>query len=333
MKPASASSTSPGAGRGEKTLSESAQIYARHAMAPSTHSAYRAAWRQWARWAKARRVRPLPAAAADVANYLAAMADSGRAAASLEICRSAIRAEHRAAGLDDPTGKEEVRATLNGIRRRAAADGQLPHQAAPLCAHHCAKIMAALRGDPGLRAARDRALLWLMRDGMLRRSELCGLQLRDFRAEGDCSGRLTVRRSKTDQQGAGCVLYLSAGAARCVEDWIVRSEIYRDGPGAPLIRKVNRGGRAEGRPLAPNSVSRILKRLARLAGIDSARVSGHSCRIGMAIDLARSGASLVAMQQAGRWKSPNMPARYIRTVTAGEGAVASYYEQQAGNSE
>ena len=332
MKPAYARSTSSGTGRGERTLSESARIYAKRAMAPATHSAYQAAWRQWARWAKDRRVKILPASASDVANYLAEMADRGRAAASLEIYRSAVRAAHRVAGLDDPTAKEEVRATLSGIRRRAVAEGRLPHQATPLCAHHHAEIMAALRHDQGLRAARDRALLRLMRDGMLRRSELCGLQLRDFQTEADRSGRLTIRRSKTDQQGAGCVLYLSVGAARCVEDWIRRSEIYRDGSGAPLIRKVNRGGRAGSQPLFPNSVSRILKRLAGLAGIDPTRVSGHSCRIGMAIDLARSGASLVAMQQAGRWKSPNMPARYIRTVSAGEGAVARYYGQ-AGNSD
>ena len=332
MKSAYSPSASSDTGRGEKTLSKSARIYADHAMAPSTHSAYQAAWRQWARWAKDHHLKPLPAKAADVANYLADMADRGRAATSLEIYRSAIRAEHRAAGLDDPTGKEEVRATLSGIRRQAVAEGRLPHQAAPLCAHHHAKIMAALSHDHGLRAARDRALLWLMRDGMLRRSELCNLQLRDFQIEADCSGRLTIRKSKTDQQGAGCILYLSAGTARCVEDWIVRAEIYRDGPGTPLVRKVNRGGGAGSRALFPNSVSRILKRLAKLAGIDPARVSGHSCRIGMAIDLARAGTSLVAMQQAGRWKSPNMPARYIRTVSAGEGAVASYYAQ-VGNSE
>lgn len=331
MKPAYARSAPSGTGRENQTLSESARIYVRHAMSPATHSAYQAAWRQWARWAQDRRLRPLPATAADVANYLAEMADRGRAATSLEIYRSAVRAAHQAAGLDDPTAKEEVQATLNGIRRRAVAEGRLPTQAMPLCGHHHVKIMAALSHDDGLRAARDRALLWLMRDGMLRRSELCNLQLRDFQIEADCSGRLTIRRSKTDQQGAGCILYLSDGAAHCVEDWIVRSEIYRGGSGAPLIRKVNRGGRAGRRALHPNSVSRVLKRLAELAGIDATRVSGHSCRIGMAIDLARVGTSLVAMQQAGRWKSPNMPARYIRTVSAGEGAVARYYER-AGNS-
>lgn len=331
MKPAYARSAPSGTSRENQTLSESARIYVRHAMAPATHSAYQAAWRQWARWAQDRRLKPLPATAADVANYLAEMADRGRAAASLEIYRSAVRAAHQTAGLDDPTAKEEVQATLNGIRRRAVAEGRLPTQATPLCGHHHVKIMAALSRDHGLRAIRDRALLWLMRDGMLRRSELCNLQLRDFQIEADCSGRLTIRRSKTDQQGAGCILYLSDGAARCVEDWIVRSEIYQDGSSAPLIRKVNRGGRAGRRALHPNSVSRVLKRLAELAGIDAARVSGHSCRIGMAIDLARVGTSLVAMQQAGRWKSPNMPARYIRTVSAGEGAVARYYER-TGNS-
>ena len=79
MKPAYARSAPSGTGREKKTLSESARIYVRHAMAPATRSAYQAAWLQWARWAQDRRLKPLPATAADVANYLAEMADRGRA--------------------------------------------------------------------------------------------------------------------------------------------------------------------------------------------------------------------------------------------------------------
>ena len=41
-------------------------------------------------------------------------------------------------------------------------------------------------------------------------------------------------------------------------------------------------------------------------------MSGHSLRVGSAQSLAAAGASVVEMQQAGRWKSPSMPGQYAR---------------------
>ena len=39
--------------------------------------------------------------------------------------------------------------------------------------------------------------------------------------------------------------------------------------------------------------------------------------------MAQRGASLVAMQQAGGWRSPDMPAHYARQAVASRGAVAT----------
>ncbi len=74
-----------------------------------------------------------------------------------------------------------------------------------------------------------------------------------------------------------------------------------------LIRKrpdVERG-RLGGRP-DPNQVPRILKAMARRAGLPSAVVeglSGHSARVCASIELP-------AILQAGRWKSTAMVNRY-----------------------
>lgn len=69
------------------------------------------------------------------------------------------------------------------------------------------------------------------------------------------------------------------------------------------------------------SVRRAVIRRAADAGIDG-RVSGHSLRVGAAQSLAKHGAGLVAMQKAGRWASPHVPARYTRSQAAADGAVA-----------
>ena len=54
--------------------------------------------------------------------------------------------------------------------------------------------------------------------------------------------------------------------------------------------------------------------------------SGHSCRVGMAQDLAAAGASLAAIMQAGRWKSAATLARYIEHLQTQRGAVANLPE-------
>lgn len=74
--------------------------------------------------------------------------------------------------------------------------------------------------------------------------------------------------------------------------------------------------------LTPNTVRLIVKRWAVAVGIVGERVSGQSLRVGMAQTLAAAGASVVEMQQAGRWNSPQMPAHYARGERAGRNAVA-----------
>ncbi len=72
-------------------------------------------------------------------------------------------------------------------------------------------------------------------------------------------------------------------------------------------------------------MARIIKRLARKAGLPDAaiaRMSGHSCRVGMAQDLVAAGADVAGLMQAGRWKSMQMPARYSERLEAKRGVVA-----------
>ena len=66
-----------------------------------------------------------------------------------------------------------------------------------------------------------------------------------------------------------------------------------------------------------------IKARARAAGVVGF-ISGHSLRVGSAISLAQAGASVVEMQVAGRWKSPQMPAHYARGELAEQGAIARF---------
>ncbi|WP_420637171.1 tyrosine-type recombinase/integrase [Candidatus Palauibacter sp.] len=147
---------------------------------------------------------------------------------------------------------------------------------------------------------------------MLRRGEAAALTWADVEFWSDGSARVTVRRSKSDQDGNGATLYVGRDAAT-----ELRAIHGPDAsPGAPVFGL--RTGKA---------VSKRIGKAARAAGLVG-RFSGHSPRIGMARDLVASGAGVAAVQVAGRWASPQMPSYYARAELAGDGAVARFYGEE-----
>ena len=62
----------------------------------------------------------------------------------------------------------------------------------------------------------DIALISVMRDALLRRSEAAAIEWTHIATEPDGSGRLTIPSSKTDQEGEGVVLYLGPPTMRAV---------------------------------------------------------------------------------------------------------------------
>ena len=152
----------------------------------------------------------------------------------------------------------------------------------------------------------DIALIGLMRDCMLRRSEAADVRWDDITSEPDGTGRLFVGVSKTDQEGEGTLLFVSR---RIMSDLdAIRPEVAVEGPVFGLHP------RTIGRRIAAAGVCR---------GIRGLQWTQRACR--HARDLARAGEELPALMTAGRWKGPEMVARYIAHERAGRGAVARYY--------
>ena len=291
----------------------------------STRRNYEGAWRLFARWAGREGFSALPAKPETVAAYLAERAADGLSPASLRMDRAAIRHHHSEAGHANPADNEGVRRVMRGLTRRAAQEGRTPRQAAALTAKALEAIRATAhlrRTGPGgrtegPRTARRRgrvdvALISVMRDAMLRRGEAAALTWADVEFRSDGSARVTVRRSKSDQDGNGATLYVGRAAAT-----ELRAIHGPDAsPGAPVF------GLHTGK-----AVSKRIGKAARAAGLVG-RFSGHSPRIGMTRDLVASGAGVAAVQVAGRWASPQMPSYYARAELAGDGAVARFYGEE-----
>ena len=158
----------------------------------------------------------------------------------------------------------------------------------------------------------DLALLSVLRDGLLRRSEAHLLTWADVEFRNNGTALLQLRRSKTDQEGEGVVPYIGKHAADALK--AIRPTEEQLDLQAPVFS------------LPPQQIGRRVDAAAKAAGLGEG-FTGHSGRVGMAQDLANTGAELPALMTAGRWKNSKMPARYTERQVAGRGAVAKYYQE------
>ena len=282
--------------------------------ADATKRAYARTIRQFEAWALERGQSALPALPATVAAYLADRADRGASISTVRADAAGIAAAHRAAGHDTPTASEGVRATLRGLARQRA--GRRRRQAQALTDGALAAIRATAclprRGRGGAleipanaeeRGKVDIGLCALASDAGLRRAELAELAWGDIEAWEDGSGRLTVRRSKTDQEGEGAVVYLSPQTMRDLE----------------AIRPGGADGTEPVFALGPAQLSRRIAAAARAAGLGDG-FSGHSGRVGLARRMTARGAPTADVMRQGRWVSPAMVASYTRGEAAGQAA-------------
>jgi integrase len=145
-----------------------------------------------------------------------------------------------------------------------------------------------------LRDLRNRAILLLGFAGALRRSELVALNVEDFEwtAEGVL---ITIRRSKTDQEGLGRKVAIPRGEHACpvaaLGAWLDAAGITE---GAIFRRVLNkRAQRVTDRRLASRNVAAIVKQGAARLGFDPATFGGHSLRSGLVTIAVKRGVNLM----------------------------------------
>ena len=298
-----------------------ARSYRARAKAANTIRAYASDWGQFEAWCDARGLEALPARVEVVATYLASLARAGRADSTIGRHLAAIGWQHRQQGHVPPTARDTrmvIADTFAGIRREAR--DRPSRRKAAITAVDMVRMVEAVRGI-GSRAMRDRAVLALGLASALRRSELVALQLADLALVKD-GARITIRSSKTDQDGEGTVIAIPNGQtilpiAR-LKAWL---RVRGDAPG-PLFTRFSANGEMTNLPMSDRAIARIVQKYAALAGIDPTTVGGHSLRAGFLTEAARSGASLPKMQEVSRHKKVEVLLGYIRS--------AELFEQHAG---
>jgi site-specific recombinase XerD len=288
-------------------LPEQVRQYIRASKSESTLRGYQSDWRHFCAWCKAHGIHSLPASPESVASYIAECAARLKVG-SIQRRLNAIAEAHKAVGLEPPTHSPIVVNTMKGIRRTM---GTAPTQKAPTLIDDVRAMVDAT--DAGAIGARDRALILLGFAGAFRRSEIVGLNIEDC-AFGSDGLTVTLRRSKTDQDGAGRKVGIPYGSnpetcpVRIMQAWMEQAGI---GAG-PVFRSINRYGHVQPSRLSGIDVARIVKKLALRAGLDAAKYAGHSLRAGHATSAAIAGASERSIMNQTGHRSVQMVRRYIR---------------------
>lgn len=273
----------------------------RHSIASSTRVAYASDLKHFVEWGSV-----LPATPDMIASYIAAHAGN-LAVATITRRIATLGKAHQTMGMDNPYQSALVKATLQGLRRK---HGTAQKQAKALTRQDLFAILDAM-GD-SMKDVRDRALLLLGFAGGFRRSELVGLAIADIKhvRQGLI---ITLRRSKTDQEGAGRKIGIPHGRTRhcpvaAVTEWLTRSGITE----GAIFRPINRHGQLQHERLSGDAVSEVIRERLAAAGFDPTGYSGHSLRAGFATSAAQAGASTIKIRQQTGHSSDTMLARYIR---------------------
>ena len=211
-----------------------------------------------------------------LANYITVLHETGKSPATIGQTVAAVKwqLKHQS---QETVNFPITQATLAGIRRagkdrgRGQVDGLIWRDVERVC------VYAETEGT--LTGLRDAAMIRLMSDCLLRISEVVAVNAGDLKER-----TLTVRLSKTDQEGASESLYICEPTRKVLKRYSERAGIA-DGA---LFRHIRRGDHIQQTRLHPHSARRIIKKRAADAGVDGF-ISGHSLRVGSAVSLAQAG--------------------------------------------
>lgn len=298
----------------------------------STRRAYAGDWERFTAWCARTGRTMLPCTAETLAEYASAMADDGKAPASIMRAMTSIRVVHKLGG-HYPPDTLPARAVIKTYRNERADRGE-PNErpAAPLSVRQL-KTAAEAADPDSLIGLRDRLLLVLGWAMMARRGELARLNIADL-TEVEQGLDVVIRKAKADQMAVGRKVAVPYGSdpttcpVRLTRAWLALLAA-RGITSGPLFRRIDRHGHIGGDPTAPqagkrasddgrldtSSIRLIVRRAALNAGLPTQGIKAHSLRAGGATGAYIGGADLLSIGRHGGWLdgSPVLT-RYIRDV-------------------
>ena len=273
------------------------------AFAKNTIRAYRSDFAQYQNWCLQNNLESIPATADTLAMYVDYLSENNKSATIRRRINSLGTVLKLSKNLD-PTKQPEVILALKRMHRKI---GRAQEQATSLTKTLLNQLLNNC--DNRIMGIRNQVLLRLGYETMRRRSELCAFRFEDIDFAPNGKPIIRLNFSKTDQYGSGNILPISEELLNLLEKWkgIVCNEGY-------ILRSINKHGHI-GNSLNPASISTVLKTLQEglKSGVNEQPLSGHSFRVGAALDLLEQGEPLENIMLRGGWKTDSTAMRYLRS--------------------
>jgi len=204
----------------------------------------------------------------------------------------------------NPTKEPIVLLTFKKIRRKF---GKPQKQAIPLTYDILTKLKDVCSDD--IVGMRNKLLLQLGYETMRRRSEICQFKFEDLQHLSGHKHALLLRHSKTDQYNQGKIIPISGELSEMILSW----SLAIDQDNGCILRSFKRNLSINS-SLTPVSINHILKNLQKQAGLNQiGELSGHSFRVGAALDLLDKNIPLEKIMLKGDWKSETSAMRYLQS--------------------
>ena len=267
----------------------------KNSKANNTLRAYQSDFRDFSAFCAKNGLSSMPTQPKIVAIYITHLSKSSKFS-TLKRRIASISVLHKLKGHYLDTKHPIIMENLHGIKRTL---GSRQKAKKPILINDLKLIIKAIDEEK----IRDKALILIGFSGGFRRSELVNINYDDieFVPEGV---KILIKRSKTDQSGEGSIKAIP---------YFENQEFC---PVVTLKNYINKKfyNTNEGKvfDISDKSVSLIIKRYAKKAGLDSSRYAGHSLRSGFATTAAEFGAEERNIMAMTGHKTTQMVRRYIQ---------------------
>ncbi|EJL2909083.1 tyrosine-type recombinase/integrase [Escherichia coli] len=299
------------------------------AYAPNTLRDLRLVFHSWERWCHARQLAWFPISPEMAREYFLQLHDADLASTTIDKHYAMLNMLLSHCGLPPLSDDKSVSLAMRRIRREAATEkGERTGQAIPLRWDDLKLLDVLLSRSERLVDLRNLAFLFVAYNTLMRMSEISRIRVGDLDQTGD-TVTLHISHTKTITTAAGLDKVLSRRTTAVLNDWLDVSGL-REHPDAVLFPPIHRSNKARITitPLTAPAMEKIFSDAWVLLNKRDATPNkgryrtwtGHSARVGAAIDMAEKQVSMVEIMQEGTWKKPETLMRYLRRGGVSVGA-------------
>jgi len=273
------------------------------AYAPNTIRSYRSDYMHYSNWCQEYQYDPLNIHEDKFSDYILQTGES-LTVATIQRRVASLSSIFNLTRSTNPTKEPVVILTIKRLRRKY---GKPQEQATPLTYDILTKLKNVCSDD--IAGLRNKLLLQLGYETMRRRSEICQFKFEDLQHHGNHKHALLLRHSKTDQYNQGKIIPISDELSEMILIWSLAIDQDR----GYILRSFKRN-LSTNPSLTPASINHILKILQKKAGLNQmGELSGHSFRVGAALDLLDKNIPLEKIMLRGGWKSETSAMRYLQS--------------------